>query len=469
MDIKLEKGRAVSGTVTAITSKSYVHRLLLASALCKDKVSIRSNILSKDMEATIGVINALGGSISVEQIPRDSGEKKGYLFTAQRSLFEGAKLCRDQGSSDPLVLDCGESGSTARFILPVAPLFADNVTVTGSGKLPTRPMGPLCDVLRSAGVSVSSDYLPITLSGKPCAGDYKIAGNVSSQFITGLLFMLPLLEGKSTLRIEGELESAPYVDMTVDVLEKFGVDCEAENRSFAVYQAQEGLHYNAAGIDDSSTDDAVVITAEGDWSNAAYIMAIASLGCGSGFEDIIIEGLNSESIQGDREITSLLDKFGVSIRRSGSGVNCGYRVCGNPYRSIDADCSQIPDLVPALAVVAAYNEGDIIFRNVERLRIKECDRIDAVTDMLSVVGVEVDITRNEGHENMIVHGKGMNRPVAETITIDSRNDHRIAMAAAAIAFAEKEPVIIKDAMAVNKSYPGFYDVIEQLGMHHVML
>ena len=183
----------------------------------------------------------------------------------------------------------------------------------------------------------------------------------------------------------------------------------------------------------------------------------------------MIEGLNSESIQGDREITSILDKFGVSIRRSGNGVNCGYRVCGNPYRSIDADCSQIPDLVPALAVVAAYNEGDSIFRNVERLRIKECDRIDAVTDMLSVVGVEVDITRNEGHENMIVHGKGMNRPVAETITIDSRNDHRIAMAAAAVAVAEKEPVIIKDAMAVNKSYPGFYDVIEQLGMHHVML
>ena len=213
----------------------------------------------------------------------------------------------------------------------------------------------------------------------------------------------------------------------------------------------------------------MVIAAEGDWSNAAYIMAIASLGCGSGFEDIIIEGLNSESIQGDREITSLLDKFGVSIRRSGNGVNCGYRVCGNPYRSIDADCSQIPDLVPALAVVAAYNEGDSIFRNVERLRIKECDRIDAVTDMLSVVGVKVDITQNEGHENMIVHGKGMNRPAAETITIDSRNDHRIAMAAAAVAFAEKEPVIIKDAMAVNKSYPGFYDVIEQLGMHHVML
>ena len=458
MDIKLEKGKTVSNHVTAITSKSYVHRLLIAAALCKDKVSIRSNILSRDMEATIRVINALGGLISVERIPKEDSDEKDYLFTVARSLFEGAAMKQERRDSDPVILDCGESGSTARFILPVAPLFADSVTVTGSGKLPERPMGPLCDVLRSAGVSVSSDHLPITLSGKPGAGDYRIAGNVSSQFITGLLFMLPFLDGKSSLGIEGRLESAPYVDMTVDVLEKFGVSFETA-----------GLCYYPDSRGAGSGDDAIVINAEGDWSNAAYIMSIASLGCGSGFEDITIEGLNPESIQGDREITGLLEKFGVSIRRSGDGLCCKYRVCGNPYRSIDADCSQIPDLVPALSVLAAYNDGDSIFRNVERLRIKECDRIDAVTEMLSEAGVKVDITHNEGHENMIVHGKGMNRPVEKTITIDSRNDHRIAMAAAAIAFAEKVPVVIKDAMAVNKSYPGFYDVIEQLGMNHVMM
>ncbi len=491
MDTKLEKGRAITHTVTAITSKSYVHRLLLAAALYEKNVSIRSNICSKDMEATVRVINALGGLVSVRKIEPEDDESGGYLFTIERTLPEGVSLARNHGSTEPVVLDCGESGSTARFILPIAALFADTVTVTGSGKLPARPMGPLCDVLRAAGVAVSSDYLPITLSGKPCAGNYRIAGNVSSQFITGLLFMMPLIDGASSLEIEGALESAPYVDMTVEVLEKFGVDFKTENPEIsedlksgtmiyyvnrtAATKNQAGNSNNSDGDGAEAAEDATVITAEGDWSNAAYIMAIASLGCGSAFSEVTIEGLNSESIQGDREIIRLLEKFGVSIRRvgeegkSGDGKRNGYKVCGNPYRSIDADCSQIPDLVPALAVIAAYNDGDSIFRNVERLRIKECDRIDAVTDMLKQVNVLVDITQDNGHENIIVHGKGMSRPSSETITIDSRNDHRIAMAAAAIAFAENVPVVIRDAMAVNKSYPGFYDVIEQLGMHHVIL
>ena len=486
MDIKLEKGKAVSRTVTAITSKSYVHRLLLAAALYEKNISIRSNICSKDMEATIRVINALGGLVSVREIEPEDDESGGYLFTIERTLPEGASHAGKHGSTEPVVLDCGESGSTARFILPIASLFADTVTVTGSGKLPARPMGPLCDVLRAAGVAVSSDYLPITLSGKPCAGNYRIAGNISSQFITGLLFMMPLIDGASSLEIEGALESAPYVDMTVDVLGKFGVDYKTENQGKTedsksgtiVYyvnhnatKKQVGYSNNPDGIQTGAAEDATVIIAEGDWSNAAYIMAIASLGCGSAFSEVTIEGLNSESIQGDREIIRLLEKFGVSIRRvgeegkSGDGKRYGYKVCGNPYRSIDADCSQIPDLVPALAVIAAYNDGDSIFRNVERLRIKECDRIDAVTDMLLQIGVKVDITQNDGHESMIVHGKGMDSPVPETITIDSRNDHRIAMAAAAIAFAESVPVVIKDAMAVNKSYPGFYEVIAKLGMN----
>ncbi len=466
MDLRLERKQSENCTVSAITSKSYVHRLLIAAALGRDRISIRSNIYSKDMEATVRVINALGGSISA------SGTGDGeYLFTVERTLIEAADTGRCGACTDEVVLDCGESGSTARFILPVATLIADRVTVTGSGKLPGRPMGPLCNVLRDAGVSVSSDHLPITLSGRPHAGSYSIAGNVSSQFISGLLFMLPLLDGVSSLSIEGELESAPYVDMTVDVLEKFGVDYDISKdgdlHGGISYVNHGGSQYIYTGRRDKAetAESDIVIAAEGDWSNAAYIMAIAAAGAGRSFDGVTVRGLCPDSRQGDREIISVLEKFGVSVIERDNEGAAEYIVHGNPYRCVDVQCRDIPDLVPALAVIAAYTDGDSIFRNVERLRLKECDRIEAVVSMLAKVGVLVDITYERDHENMIVHGKGMLDPVSDDIVIDSRNDHRIAMCAAAIAFAENAPVVIKDAMAVNKSYPGFYDVIDKLGMN----
>lgn len=456
MNYRLKKGKLQDCNVTAITSKSYVHRLLIAAALGCDKISIRSNICSKDMEATIRVINALGGEIIVKN--PDAADPD-YLFTAECTLG-----CR-RGADASAVLDCGESGSTARFIMPLSTIFADSVTLTGSGKLPQRPMKPLCDVLRDAGVTVKGDHLPITLSGIPRAKDYKIAGNISSQYISGLLFMLALIPGTPCLEIEGRLESAPYVDMTVDVLESFGVEflssCEETGRKYYVnHIPADSIRYNgtfAGRLQDGSG----VIKAEGDWSNAAYIMAIAALGCGRSFDGVTINGLAPDSIQGDRRIVEILDKFGINIKAG----TC-YSITSGPLNSVDIECGQIPDLVPALAVIAAYTTGESIFRNVGRLRVKECDRIEAVRDLLAQVKVPVDITSENGRENMIVHGKGMNDPVHNDIRIKSFNDHRIAMAAAAVAFAEDSPVVIEDAMAVNKSYPGFYEVINMLGMDH---
>ena len=404
MDIRLDKVPAKGTHLAAISSKSYVHRLIIAASLCEEDVEIVTNIMSADMEATLRVCEALSSS------------KKG------------------------IVADCGESGSTARFMLPLAALVSDGATLTGSGRLPERPMGPLCDVLRSAGVNVSSDHLPITVSGKPKAGDYEIAGNVSSQYISGLLFMLPLLPGDSTLTIKGGLESAAYVDMTLDVLERFGIIIKKTAKGFLIPGGQKYTYKQGSSI-----------TAEGDWSNAAYIMAAAAVGCRKSFDSFSVSGLNAASIQGDRAVVDILKEFGVKI----SHDHGKYTIIGNPQRPVDIDCSQIPDLVPALAVIAAYTNGDSVFRNVGRLRMKECDRVEAVSEMLSKTGVMVYITMDKetGIENMTVCGKGPDSPAGREIAIDSMNDHRIAMAAAAIALAEDVPVVIKDSMSVNKSYP----------------
>ncbi len=435
MDIKLTPGSATSPEVTAISSKSYVHRLLIAAALSDRPVRVVTNIVSKDMEATMRAVK--------EIIPQAGGAS---------------------GRSDKPVIDCGESGSTARFMLPLAALFADGATLTGSGKLPERPMGPLCDVLRAAGVSVSADFLPITVTGKPYAGFYSIPGNVSSQFISGLLFMLPLLEGDSRLEIEGSLESAAYVDMTLDVLERFGIKIDKCDNGFDIPGGQKYI----APLDGDETE----IVAEGDWSNSAYLMAIGALGCGRSFDRLSVTGLNPDSIQGDAAVVGIFGQFGIdiSIRRDPDTQLAGYTITGNPSKPVDIECSQIPDLVPALAVVAAFTEGDSIFRNVSRLRAKECDRVEAVKDMLETAGILVDITSENGVENMTVHGKGsypsgsrIGNDTGNTLSIRSYNDHRIAMAASAIAFATGIPVIIEDAMAVDKSYPGFYDVTKKLG------
>ena len=423
LNIKLSRGCARIGEAAAITSKSYVHRLMIASALCREDVEIVTNIMSKDMEATLSVCETLASSY------------------------------------EDVVLDCGESGSTARFILPVAALCKKSATLTGSGRLPERPMGPLCDVLRSMGVTVSADNLPITISGTPRPGRYEIAGNVSSQYISGLLFMLPLLEGDSYLKINGKLESSSYVDMTTDVLAKFGVRIDRCKDGYGIPGGQSYRYDVPDGT----------IVAEGDWSNAAYVMALATLGCsGSAFDRFAIRGLNPDSIQGDRAVIDILEKFGVGVlcKPSGDG-QASYTIKGGPQNPVDTDCSQIPDLVPALAVIAAYTDGDSIFRNVQRLRIKECDRIEAVTAMLAAVDVKVDIIsdKRSGREDMIVHGKGDRRVSGRGIGIDSFNDHRIAMAASALAFAENVPVTITGAQAVNKSYPGFYDLAENMGLN----
>ncbi|MBQ6575916.1 MAG: 3-phosphoshikimate 1-carboxyvinyltransferase [Lachnospiraceae bacterium] len=438
MDIRLTKQRSSVSRITAISSKSYVHRLIVSAALYGG-ASIKTNILSNDMRATVNAVRSLGGNALITENADGT-----YEIEINESLK------RDEGRI--CTVDCGESGSTARFILPLAPFFAKEAIVTGSGRLPERPMGPLCDVLRLAGVSVLGDTLPIRLAGMPVAGDYSIAGNVSSQFISGLLFLLPLLEKPSSLTVTGKFESAAYVDMTVDVLKKFGADIDFKDSVFYVNQSgRPPISGQGTGKRD--------YTAEGDWSNAAYLLAIAALGCGVLFDRFTVDGLSPNSIQGDRAIVDIMRQFGIEVDITENGCT----VSGRPKGGVDVDCSQIPDLVPALAVLAANVDDKSVFRNVERLRLKECDRVMAVCDMLDRFGIEVNITQNGDSEDMTVSGKGAITAL-QPVKIRSYNDHRIAMAAAAFALASDQPVVIEDAMAVDKSFPGFYEVIGKMGI-----
>ena len=303
MDIRLTKGVASVNCVNAISSKSYVHRLIIAASLYSGNADIITNIMSKDMEATIKAINALGGDVTANEMPDGK-----YRISVRRRLGEK--------KVSSCVVDCGESGSTARFLIPVAAAVADSATITGSGRLPERPMGPLCEVLREAGVEVSADHLPITVSGKPLAGERSIAGNVSSQYISGLLFAMPLLDGPSTLKVTGKFESAAYVDMSVDVLSRFGAVIERNDDTYSI---------NGRETDPAAGTAFGDIYAEGDWSNAAYIMAIASLGSGKLFDSFGITGLDPDSIQGDRAIVDIMGRSGIEVTCLGAG---GFKIKG---------------------------------------------------------------------------------------------------------------------------------------------
>ena len=411
MNVRLEKNNLRKVNITAITSKSYVHRLLIAAALSEGGCTIRSNIVSKDMEATVRVLTEMGAEIEIKE------DGTGILFIVRKGIGRGIECA----------LDCGESGSTARFILPVALASSMKAKLTGSGKLPGRPMGDLVQVLREHGGEIDSEAVPLYAKGQLSYGDYRLPGNVSSQYITGLLFALPLLGGDSRIILTSGLESSDYVKMTVDVLTKFGVSIICNNDTYVIKGNQKYVSVPE-------------ITAEGDWSNGGYLLCMGFL---SG--NIDVDGLNMDSIQGDRAVFEILSQFNEG--------------------PVSVDGRNIPDIIPALCMVAAYTEGMSVFRNVERLRIKECDRIDAVINILSLIGVRASSCMRDGHEDLYVTGKGRNADkITDVIRSDSYNDHRMVMCLSMIAFMENCPVIIERAEAVNKSYPGFFDVIEETGI-----
>ena len=393
MDIKIVP-QILSGSVSAIPSKSQAHRMLICAAFADRNTQIICPFSSQDIEATVSCLNAIGANIAKTEY--------GYFVEPVSAI-----------PSD-VTLDCNESGSTLRFMLPIAASLGINATFIMRGRLPHRPLSPLWEELERMGCRLSRPTEDtISCQGQLENGIYHISGNISSQFITGLLFALSLLPGNSQLNITGKIESKPYVNMTIHALSVFG-----QNVCNFCIQSDGKFHSPST------------VTIEGDWSNAAFFLAGAAIG-----NQLTINGLDSHSKQGDKVIAEHLRHLENYTTISGE------------------DC---PDIIPILAVVAACKKG-ARFTNISRLRLKESDRIAAITEMLNAFGITAQVIDDD-----LLISPGL----FHACTIDSKKDHRIAMAAAIASTVADGPIVILNAECVNKSYPDFWNEFTRLGGHY---
>ena len=390
MDITIQP-KKLHGHVTAIPSKSQAHRLLICAAFADKPTELICPETNRDIAATAGCLSAFGADI-----PRT---ENGYRIVPISNLPQTAEL------------DCCDSGSTLRFLLPVAGALGIDTIFCLSGRLPQRPLSPLWEEMERMGCRLSRPT-PDTIrcQGKLHPGRFEINGGVSSQFITGLLLATALLSGNSQLILTGKIESLSYIKMTQSAMALFGINTD---------------DYNVAGGQQFSSPG--TITVEGDWSNGAFFLAASALG-----SQVSLENLNNNSPQGDRTVAELLPKL-------------------ESFCEISA--ADIPDLVPILSVVAAANSG-AVFNEIARLRLKESDRVSSVCAMIRGLGGKCDAAEN----SLTVYGTGLRGGI-----IDAQNDHRIAMSAAIAATVCTQPVTILGAECVNKSYPSFWDIYRQLG------
>ena len=414
MEIKVHG--TLKGEVTPPPSKSQAHRLLICAALAVEPCSIVCNSVNDDIMATMRCLNALGARNTFSS---------GVFDVQPIELVKGGTL------------DCGESGSTLRFLMSVAAVLGADATFTGVGKLPQRPMGALTDVLAAHGMAFerhTSDELPVTCSGTLQGGRFTLPGNVSSQYLTGLLFALPLATVDSEIEVTGGLTSASYIDMTIDALRTAGISVERRNNIFTIKGNQQ---YHMP--------ERVVV--EGDWSSAAFWVVAGVIGK----QPVTVCGMNNESLQGDSAIVDHLRSMGAFITVEDD------RVVAMPSHlfGTELDCMDTPDLVPVLSVAAAVAQGTTTFVNVGRLRFKESDRLAAMKSVLASFG----ITSSVGEDTFTVYGGD---PVALT-TVESFGDHRIAMSAAILSTVAKEITTISGSGCVAKSYPSFFEDFASLG------
>ena len=399
---------SLRGAITPPPSKSQAHRLLIAAALAEGESVISNVALSQDIEATLGCMRALGAQASAE------GDTLTIRGIGSRRTSCGACMCGIPH------LECGESGSTLRFLIPVALAVAGGGIFTGRGRLLARPQKPYADLFAAKGIFFAQEAQAITAGGVLTPGEYTLPGDVSSQFVTGLLYALPLLEGDSDIVLTSPLESRGYVDMTLLALRAFGVTAR---ETAAGYHIPGGQRYQPRSL-----------AVEGDWSQAGFWYAANGIG-----GQVALLGLDPASAQGDKVIADY----------------CG-RLC-RPGE-VELDVSQCPDLVPPLAAHAALRgEGEVTrIVGAARLRIKESDRLSTVTQVLNAMGAQVE----EHPDSLTILGRAH---LAGGVTVDSCNDHRIAMMAAIAATRCEKPVTITGAQCVAKSYPNFWEDYEALG------
>lgn len=403
-----------NGTVNVPPSKSDVHRAIICAAMANGVSRISPVALSNDIKATIGCIKALGADAVLEN----------NVLTV-----DGTNMYKNKTA----LLDCGESGSTLRFFIPIAAVDNINATFVGKGKLPQRPIGIFTEALPKAGtVCKTEGGLPLEIKGQLKSGIFKIPGNVSSQFITGLLLALPILEGDSEIVLTSPLESVGYIAMTIRTMKQFGVNIQATEKGWHI---KGGQSYKTCDY-----------TTDGDWSQAAFFMV---LGAVSG--KVTVKGVAKDSTQGDKKCAEILARFGAKVTQLDNEVT----VEKGELKAITIDASQIPDLVPVLSVCAAFAEGTTRIINAERLRIKECDRLKATAELLNNLGGKVKELSDGLEITGVSSLKGGN--------VNGYNDHRIVMSAAVCAARSDEDITATFAMSINKSYPDFYIDYNSIG------
>lgn len=397
MDIKITPTK-LGGKLIVPPSKSISHRMLICAALCDGMTHIDNLLECMDSHATINALTALGAEIKGKN---GSYDVKGIVNPKKTA-----------------VVDCFESGSTLRFMIPIFSAFGCEAEFTGRGKLPERPITPIIKPMIDNGATFETLTMPYKVKGKLHGGKYYIDGSVSSQFITGLLFALSVLKEDSEIILTTKLESRPYVNITIDCMKQFGVEVAETENGYFVKGGQKYQPHNC--------------TVEADMSQSAFFIAANCAG-----SDIELANLNMNSVQGDKAIIDIADKF-----KNGGDLSI-------------IDASDIPDLVPAIAVMMSFWKKPCRIINCERLRIKECDRLAATTELINDLG-----------GNAVAYSDSIEIFPVEAFkggTIRNYNDHRIAMAGAVAATRSTGDVIIKGAECTNKSYPGFFDDFRALG------
>ncbi|MDR0425417.1 MAG: 3-phosphoshikimate 1-carboxyvinyltransferase, partial [Clostridiales Family XIII bacterium] len=424
--------RFPEGIVWPPASKSLLHRAVICAALAEGRSLIHNVTISEDIEATLGGVRALGANWRLD----------------------GRTLCIDGGGERRSgAIDCKESGSTLRFLIPVAAMSGQGAIFEGKGRLLERPMGAYASAFRRAGVAFQHSPDGIKVGGPLRGGIYTLPGDVSSQFVSGLLLALPLAAEDSEIRLESPLESRQYAEMTMDVMAAFGVSCEAAGATSGVGREAAG---DVSGVSREAAGDSFRVrggqrytpseyTVEADFSQAAYFLAAAALG-----RDVACAGLSAGSRQGDIAILRILEGMGAEIRWGGGQVSAR----ADRLKGASFDARENPDLVPPVAALCCFCEGESRIVNAGRLRLKESDRLSALAQGLSRLGADI----SEAADSLTIRGAPELKGGA---TVDAHNDHRIAMAMALAAIRCKNPVRLTGWRSVQKSYPDFWRDFEK--------
>ncbi len=396
-------------------SKSMGHRAIICAALASGngRTLIKSPGKSQDIDATIGAMEALG-------------------FRFQRAGDDISAV--DQGGEVKQTVDCGESGSTLRFLLPIAAALGKAVTFTGRGRLMERPLDAYAEIFEKSGVNFTWEKGGVSVSGRLRSGGYSLAGDVSSQFVSGLLLALPMAMGDSEILLTTPLESRAYVDMTIDMMARFGVFVQQNERGYSIRGNQRYTPVNSCEV-------------EGDYSQAAFFLGAAALGW-----DVSCAGLDENSLQGDRAILKVLEEMGAKITRKGGIIS----VSAQELKAVTVSAAQIPDLVPPIAALCCFCRGESKIVDAARLRIKESDRLSALARQLGALGADIQ----ELPDGLVIRGKDMIRGGSA----DACNDHRIAMAVALASLRCNEKVNLTGWQSVKKSYPNFWADFEKEDM-----